>query len=362
MSTAELGMTRRDPTILIALLVALGAHLAVLGFGVRTARRELGWWLQAPQAQAQTTPRPAPIAQNDPMQRLGEHDASGASINSAPGDQPMESAVADASQEQAAVQRDPAGFGGKGSNRQLEQTLRGDNGDAKPRGPNSAAQTAASVFGSHEAALADLTPKMPKAVPVGMAANSSATGTDNGFDPLSSGPLPVKPIKQVKNGEPSTMGSPSSAQEENPRSASEQAAAHASGGGAGGKPGSPDPGSGNPVPTSDFESFPVSHIASRFVAGRIDARTGRKMRTRELPRLGLAAIADLQTMDNPYVGLVLKIDPSGNVTDVKIARSSGSDDVDLPCQRAAYTWWFEPVKDPKTGTIHGEIIEFTIFF
>ena len=45
----------------------------------------------------------------------------------------MESAIADARQEQAAVQRDPAGFGGKGANQQLDQTLRGDNGDNNPR-------------------------------------------------------------------------------------------------------------------------------------------------------------------------------------------------------------------------------------
>lgn len=351
-------MKRRDPTILIALLVALGAHLAILAFGVRAARRNLGWWLQLPGAQAQIAPPPAP---QDPTQQLGEHDSNGPSINSAPGQQPMESAVADVRQEQAAMQRDPEGFGGKGSSQQLEQMLRGDNGDGAPRGTNSSAQSAASVFGSQETALAELTPKMPKAVPVGRAADSKSTGTDSGFDPLSSGPLPIKTPKEASKGEPSTMGSPSSAQPANEQNQSEQTTA-SSKGGAGGKPGSAEPGSGNPVPTSDFESYPVSHIASRFMAGEITARTGRKMRARELPRLGLAAIADLQEMQNPYVVLLLKIDEHGNVTDVKIARSSGSDNVDLPCQRAAYTWWFEPMKDPKTGTVHGELIEFTIYF
>jgi TonB family protein len=86
------------------------------------------------------------------------------------------------------------------------------------------------------------------------------------------------------------------------------------------------------------------------------------MRTRELPRLGLAAVADLENMDRPFVVLMLKIDTTGNVTDAQIKHSSGSDNVDLPCQRAAYTWWFEPLKDPKTGQIHPEEIEFTIYF
>src|SRR5450432_42115 len=105
-------MKRRDPTILIALLAALGAHLALIGFGVRTARRDLGWWLQGPRAQAQIVRAAAP-PRDDPMERLGEHNAHGESINSAPGPQPMESEIADARQEQAAMQRDPAGFGGK---------------------------------------------------------------------------------------------------------------------------------------------------------------------------------------------------------------------------------------------------------
>jgi len=103
-------------------------------------------------------------------------------------------------------------------------------------------------------------------------------------------------------------------------------------------------------------------VASRFRAGKIEARTGRKMRTRELPRLGVAAYADIESMDSPSVVMLLRIDTTGNVTDVRIEHSSGTDDIDLPCQRAAYTWWFEPLKDPKTGEVRPEIIEFTIYF
>lgn len=350
-------MKRRDPTILMALLVALAAHLALLGYGVRTARRDLGWWLQGPRAQVvPATPH------DDPTQRLGEHNTHGESINSAPGSQPMESALSDARQEQAAMQRDPEGFGGKGSNRQLEQTLRGDNGDAQPQGTKSAAkQSASAVFGSQESALANSTPKMTKTPPAGMVAKNP-TGTDKVFDPLSSGPMPIAPPKQASKSDTPATGSPESEQAVTQQKGSPQAAANAGGGGNGGKPGAPEPGSGNPIPTSDFESYPVSHVASRFIGGKIEARTGRKMRTRQLPRLGPAAIADLQGMDDPYVGLMLKIDESGNVTNVQVSHSAGSDDIDLPCQRAAYTWWFEPMKDPKTGTAHGEIIEFTIYF
>jgi hypothetical protein len=356
-------MTRRDPTVLFALLVALGVHLALIGVGVKVARRDLGWWLQSPTPMLNPPPAQPP---NEPVQELGDHDTNGASINSAPGDQAMESAIADARQEQAAMQRDPAGLGGKGANQQLDQTLRGDNGDNAPRGANSGAQSAESVFGSRESSVADLAPKVSKPVPTRNQPTGNSTGTEAAIDPLSSGPLALSPPKKSASGQQPDVNPPKDQPSEQPvnQQTGSQAngASSASGGGAGGKAGAPDPGAGNPIPTSDFESFPVTHIVSRFFAGKIEARTGRKMRTRELPRLGLAAQADLENMDRPYVVMMLRIDTTGNVTDARITHSSGSDNVDLPCQRAAYTWWFEPLKDPKTGQIHPEEMEFTIYF
>jgi hypothetical protein len=350
---------RRDPTILFALLVALGVHLALIGFGVRAARRDLGWWLAGPPAPPATA---QPAMPNQSVQDLGDHDTRGTSINSSSGEQPMESAVADARQEQAAMQRDPAGFGGKGSNRQLEQTLRGDNGDNSPRGSRASASSASAVFGSREASTANLSPQVASPHPLKSQSNAKQKPVQNGADPLSTGPLPVdKPSLSPANEQGDE--NPSQPRSDNqPAAAPQSPAGSQSAGGAGGKAGAPDSGAGNPIPTSDFESFPVTHIASRFLAGRIEARTGRKMRTRELPRLGLAAYADLQTLERPFVVMLLKIDTTGNVVDVRITHSSGSDNVDLPCQRAAYTWWFEPLKDPQTGQIHPEQIEFTVFF
>lgn len=354
-------VTRRDPTVLFALLVALGAHLALIGVGVKVARRDLGWWLQSPPTIANPTP---PVVQpSDPMQQLGDHNTNGTSINSAPGEQPMESAVADARQEQAAVQRDPAGFGGKGANQQLDQTLRGDNGDNSQRANNTGAQSAASVFGSRESSVADLSPKLSTPVPSKTPPAGNSRGNETAVDPLSSGPLAYKPQNKTSSGKESDANPAQASQSANQQTGSQASGvASATGGGAGGTAGAADPGAGNPVPTSDFESFPVTHVASRFVAGKIEARTGRKMRTRELPHLGLAAEADLQNMDRPFVVLMLKIDTTGNVTDVRIVHSSGSDNVDLPCQRAAYTWWFEPLKDPRTGMSRPEEMEFTIYF
>jgi hypothetical protein len=43
--------------------------------------------------------------------------------------------------------------------------------------------------------------------------------------------------------------------------------------------------------------------------------------------------------------------------------SSGTDNIDLPCEHAAATWWFEPLTDPATGKPRREeTIEFTIYF
>jgi TonB family protein len=344
---------RRDPTILLALFVALAAHLLILGMGVRTARHELGWWLQGPAAHAApaTPPLVAVPPPSDPMQQLGDHDTKGTSINNSPGDRPMESTFADPHQEQAAMQRDPAGYGGKGSNRQLDDVLRGNNGSGGQRGANAQAQSPSSVFGSRESALAESTPRVSKPVPV--KSNPQVAAGNGEIDPLSQGPNEMRP--------PSTAPEATAqANASNPQTGSSQGG-QSSSPGAGGKPGSADPGAGNPIPTADFESFPVSHIASRLIAGRLEARTGRKMRTRELPRLGPAGLADLSTMENPFVVMILTIDETGNVTDVKIEHSSGSDNVDLPCERAAYTWWFEPLKDPKTGKAGNEEIEFTIY-
>jgi hypothetical protein len=342
-------MKRRDPTIVIALMIALGAHLAVLTFGVHAARRELGWWLQSPPAQAKAAPSPPIAPPQPPVDQLGDHDTNGTSINASPGSEPLQSAVAYAEQEQAAMQRDPAGFGGKGSNQQLDQTLRGDNGDNRPRS-NATAQTAASVFGSRENAESQTSPKSPQAVPVKM----KTTGDQPTVDPLSEGPMTPHPPESTSSPNSSDAQQQQEQQQQNGQKASQQ--------GVGGKPGSAEPGAGDPIPTSDFESYPVTHVASRFVSGKVEPRPGRKMRMREMPHLGLAAWADLENMDRPYLVLLLKIDATGNVIDVKIEHSTGSENVDLPCQHAAYTWWFEPQKDPDTGKPHGELMEFTIYF
>ena len=106
----------------------------------------------------------------------------------------------------------------------------------------------------------------------------------------------------------------------------------------------------------------MATIASQFVNGKVETRSGRQMKTRRLPDIELAGWADLATMDHPVVVLRLKVDETGNVIDAHTIHSSGSPNVDLPCERAAATWWFDPFLDPQTGKPHKQTIEFAIAF
>ncbi|MDP9172365.1 MAG: TonB family protein [Planctomycetota bacterium] len=389
-------MTRRDPTFLVILCVALVAHLAVLRVGVAIARRDLGWWQAAPGLAPPKTPadlvapKPAPPPADDV---IGEKTDLGKSINSAPGDQPMQSEVAEADQEQAMMSRDPVGLGGTASGKAVPRGLSGENGDGHPRAPDRQ-QSTAKVFSNAEAALAS--PPAPRSsapqplqilakkptnaaaqVAAGKAtvlASAAKPVQSNAVDVMSAGPLAIIPPPSQAGKEPrdSREASVPPAQLEKKETQqpsaqpqpklSEQQPADASQSGTGEKTGSADEVAGKPMPSGEFESVPVSSFAARFVGGKIEAREGRKLLTRRLPDLGPAAWVDVETLNGPIVVLQINIDESGNVTDVKTIHSSGSDNVDLACERAAQTWWFEPKKNPRTGKIGPEIIVFTLLF
>jgi TonB family protein len=126
-----------------------------------------------------------------------------------------------------------------------------------------------------------------------------------------------------------------------------------------GAAGSPDtkptpPASPKPTPkeirghtaiSSDTDSIPFANANSaHFHDGKMEGRKGRKVRTTRI-QFDLAAIADFPTLSDPTVVLGVTVDASGNVQDIIVLHSSGSADIDLPCQRAVYNWWFEPGKD-----------------
>jgi TonB family protein len=116
------------------------------------------------------------------------------------------------------------------------------------------------------------------------------------------------------------------------------------------------------VPPSASDSDPFDNSINVVVRpGRVDAATGRKVRTVR-PDLTIAAETDLMTAGGGRVQLAVRIDPSGNVADVRVLASSGyPDDIDLPCVQAMHQWWIEPSKD-KSGHPVSDVIVITITF
>jgi TonB family protein len=118
--------------------------------------------------------------------------------------------------------------------------------------------------------------------------------------------------------------------------------------------------SADPLPQSESDSDPFSRISGSVIVrdGRLDVRLGRKVKTTR-PQLLLAGQIDLIALSNPMVVLEVHIAPAGNVTDVKISHSSGSNQVDEPTRLCVYDWWFEPARN-KAGQPVPDVIFFTI--
>jgi TonB family protein len=127
-------------------------------------------------------------------------------------------------------------------------------------------------------------------------------------------------------------------------------------------PASPVDGSGaDPAPQSESESDAVSVLGSaQFRAGRVTVQSGRQVKTRR-PKIGLAGMVELSQRSVAQVELNVSVDRSGKVTNVEVARSSGSNNIDQPCRVAMYDWWFEPKKDAAGRPLPDRFL-FTISF
>jgi TonB family protein len=112
-------------------------------------------------------------------------------------------------------------------------------------------------------------------------------------------------------------------------------------------PRSPVAGTGaDPAPQSDSESDAFSVLGSvQYRSGRVSVQSGRQVKTRR-PKIGLAGMVELAQRSSAHVELNVSVDSSGAVTNVEVARSSGSNNIDQPCRVAMYDWWFEPKKRP----------------
>ncbi len=117
----------------------------------------------------------------------------------------------------------------------------------------------------------------------------------------------------------------------------------------------------DPAQQSDTESDAFTKKGTiTFSDGKLDVRLGRKVKTTR-PNILLAGKVDLLTLEGASVVLKIAIDARGNVTDVQVIRSSGSSDVDQPCQVALYDWWFEPTRN-KAGTPVPDVLTLTLRF
>lgn len=121
------------------------------------------------------------------------------------------------------------------------------------------------------------------------------------------------------------------------------------------------PARANPTPQSDSDSDAFAKIGSAvYHNGRLEVREGRKVRTTR-PQILVPGLLDEFGLANPTVVLKVNIDATGNVTNVDVFRSSGSNDLDQPCLRAVYDWWFEPARD-ASGKAVPDAVLFAITF
>ena len=117
----------------------------------------------------------------------------------------------------------------------------------------------------------------------------------------------------------------------------------------------------DPAPKSDSEVDAFSVLGSaQFREGRVTVRSGRQVKTRR-PKIGLAGLIDLSQRSTAQVLLKVAIDETGKVTNVEVAKSSGSNEIDQPCRVAMYEWWFEPKRGPD-GRAVPDVFQFGISF
>lgn len=343
-------MTRQGQIFLIALICSLGLHVAgfltcvdivrTYGTHLRIAR--------AGAAPAKPTTAPAKKPANDELifyPEMGEDIGTGNASNGSPGDKPLEAREAD--ENQAALDRVPAVAG-----RINAPPAQGDEPDGD--GIGGAPAIAAKLSPDPALSPAALLPpqpfapvREPAAPPVAVAAlpepqvNPAAIAADLN-PPLTQTQAPHPPAASAQTPPPSPAAPPKAAT------------------GDGRAPGKPKP-AVEAYQQSDSDSDPFSRKTGNVVIlenGRLDVRFGRKIKTTR-PHVMVAGQFDLIALSNATVCLEIHIAASGNVTDVKVSRSSGSNQIDEPTRLAVYDWWFEPAKD-KHGKPIADITFFTI--
>jgi TonB family protein len=110
------------------------------------------------------------------------------------------------------------------------------------------------------------------------------------------------------------------------------------------------------APESDSESDAFARIGSVvFKNGKLDVRLGRKVKTVR-PLFTIKGGLDRISIVNPVTVVMVTVGETGKVSDVRVIRSSGSNELDLPWVLAVYKWWFEPAKD-EGGKAVGDVVQ-----
>jgi TonB family protein len=323
--------SRRNLSLTVALCASLTAHALIVLWAARQYVAEIGGHIMLPGFRL--TLLGSPLLPEEPRNRLGDEDGKGTAMLSTPGELPL--LAPKASQDQPFLSLDPVGAGEVGV-KPTESTAPPDDGS-----------------GDSPAAPMPAQPIAPP--PAVFAAPANADPAPTGVkDPIESlgGPFVRKPRGDVEQETPLETSSAVAmaailppAQNADPNPLNKSGARS----------------SADPAPLADSESDPTGVIGSAtFRPGATDVQIGRKSRLTR-PRLSLAAKADLTTERTRSLVLRLKLDETGKVTSAEVYRSSGSIAVDQPCQIAAYSWWFEPLKNSE-GTPVKDVILFTIRF
>lgn len=362
----------RDITPLIAICASLIAHAFIVYAVAEYFTRQNGWriWLPPlPRIEAPVTWLVKEPEQQFPVRRpdndMGDSTGTGDANNAIDGDQPQQAPAAP--EVQAFLSRDPsgAGFVGDAPSPSVAPESPGSPGSDLPFGVKSPAADQVPIAKAapkpppietvpadpppaESPVVAKTQPSMPAedSSPIGIAMTEAQKPQPT--TPQSAEPKPQDPKVEIAAATPPQQPSPQP-DDNQPDAVTDTPAIPAT------------PPAADPAPQSDSESDPFSKIGSvEFRPGKVDVRFGRKVKTTR-PHLTLAGQYDLAAQAAPRVMLKVKTDETGKVIDVAVIQSSGSNEIDAPCQRAVYDWWFEPPKD-ASGKPVPDVILFTIDF
>jgi len=337
---------RRNINFLVFILASLAIHAAVLSMVASPIWNRLFGGRIAPK-QSEVTVALVPPADEEPD--MGEANAKGIGSNKSEGEQPL--LAREAEEDQAFLSRDPRGPGRVGNEPAMNTGPLGEGGSGGQTAsePNSAMQSAlAAALAPSPTAKAMAQPiKIEPASPPLLQA--SAQSKDGGI-PVASAAVAIPKVDPIKISPAVPQPAVATAAPVPPHPATGDARA----------PGAPAP-QADPAQQSVSESDPFARVGSVvWRDGKLDIQLGRQVHTTR-PRILLAGKVDLLSMDTASVVLKISIDKAGKVTNVGVVRSSGTVDIDQPCQVAVYDWWFEPTRT-KAGNPIPDTLLLTIRF